>query len=190
MKWEKKTAANVPGFMGSCDWYDHQQMGCIGQSKTSDMVLSCSVKPFLSGYVAHLKTTISWHIGVPTFMLHLFSWATHLLFEMWTTSQDTHPPSHTITRSQWRTHLRTFVFWPPPMFGPTKTKLRRESPTGLHPAASIPLKFCKLSGKNMEKRLGFEYPTIFSDPNQELKGLFMAFSRLGWLMIKASSSRC
>ena len=50
-------------------------------------------------------------------------WATHLLFEMWTTAQDTHPPSHT-TRSQWRTHLRTFVFWPPPMFGPTK--LRRE----------------------------------------------------------------
>ena len=36
----RKIIANVPGFMGWCDWYDHQQMGCIGQSKTSDMVLS------------------------------------------------------------------------------------------------------------------------------------------------------
>ena len=88
-----------------------------------------SVKPFfirICGPPKNYYQLVSWHIGVPTFMLHLFSWATHLWFEMWTTSQDTHPPSHTITKSQWRTHLRTFVFWPPPMFGPTKTKLRRE----------------------------------------------------------------
>ena len=38
-------------------------------------------------------------------------------------------PRHTstltsTTRSPWRTHLRTFVFWPPPIIGPAETRLR------------------------------------------------------------------